>query len=143
MKIIQKALKLSFDRFKPNPYQRCYHFAVAFDGSRPIAISQNNPVKVNAKAKRMGERFNVRTYIDYPYSHAESHLICQLLDRYNKIENYWTMVVLRINRPGKILLSKPCDNCQKIIDSVGFGKVFWSIDKNTFSDSKLIFNIEE
>lgn len=143
MKIIQKALKLSFDRFKPNPYQRRYHFAVAFDGSRPIAISQNNPVKVNAKAKRMGEQFNVRTYIDYPYSHAESHLVCQLLDRYNRIENYWTMVVLRINRPGKVLLSKPCDNCQKIIDSVGFSKVFWSIDRNTFSDSKLIYNIEE
>jgi len=91
----------------------------------------------------MGELFNVRAYIDYPYSHAESHLVCQLLDRYNKIENYWTMVVLRINRPGKILLSKPCDNCQKIIDSVGFSKVFWSIDRNTFSDSKLIYNIEE
>jgi len=131
-KIIQKAIKLSYNRFRPNPYQKRYHFAIAFDVNKPIAIAKNNPIKVNAKAYRMGQKFNIKTYIDYPFSHAESHLISKLLDTYNSIRSDWSLVVLRINRQGKILLSKPCNNCQKIIDAVGFKKVYWSIDKNTF-----------
>jgi hypothetical protein len=135
MKIIKKAVKLSFDRFVPNQYQRRYHFAIAFDGNTPILLSQNNPIKVNSKAYRIGQQFNIKTYIDFPYVHAESHLVSKLLDRYNTIDPNWSMVVLRINRQGKILLSKPCDNCQKILDAVGFTKVFWSINEQNFSSN--------
>ena len=131
-KIIRKAIKISYDKFKPNPYQRRYHYAFAFDGKKIVGFAKNNPIKVNAKAYRMGQKFNIQTYLDFPFSHAESHLISQLLDTYNSIRSDWSLVVLRINRQGKILLSKPCQNCQKIIDSVGFQKVYWSIDKNTF-----------
>lgn len=132
MKIIHRAIKLSYDRFIPNPYQKRYHFAIAFDGRKVIGLSQNNPLKVNAKAYRMGQKFNIKTYIEFPFSHAESHLISKLLDTYNTIRPDWSLVVLRINRQGKILLSKPCKNCQRILDAVGLEKVYWSIDKNTF-----------
>lgn len=143
MKIIRKALKLSYDRFKPNPYQKRYHFAVAFDGKTPICIAENNPIKVNAKALYMGRKFNIRTYKDYPYNHAESHLVSKLLDKYNYIDSNWSMVVLRINRPGKIMLSKPCDNCQKILDALGFKKIYWSIDYSCFgSNENKIFQVD-
>ena len=132
MKIINKAIKLSYDRFHPNPYQRRYHFAIAFDVNKPICIAQNNPIKVDHKAYKIGQRFNISKYQEYPYSHAESHLISKLLDTYNTIRSDWSLVVLRINRQGKILLSKPCNNCQSILDSVGLHKVYWSIDKDTF-----------
>lgn len=132
MKIIKRAIKLSYDRFKPNPYQRRYHFAIAFEVNKPIAIAQNNPIKIDHKAYKIGQRFNIQQYQEYPYSHAESHLISKLLDTYNTIRSDWSLVVLRINRQGKILLSKPCNNCQSILDSVGLHKVYWSIDKDTF-----------
>lgn len=132
MKIIKKAIKLSYNIFQPNQYQRRYHFAVAFDVNKPIAIANNNPIKINHKAYKMGHRFNIPQYQEYPYSHAESHLISKLLDRYNTIRSDWSLVVLRINRQGRILLSKPCENCQTILDAVGLDKVYWSIDKNTF-----------
>jgi hypothetical protein len=141
MKIIKKAIKLSFDRFLPNQYQRRYHFAIAFDGNRPILVSQNNPIKVNSKAYRIGQQFNIKTYIDFPYVHAESHLVSKLLDRYNTIDPNWSIVVLRINRQGKILLSKPCENCQKILDVVGLTKVFWSINELNFSNNQKIINV--
>jgi hypothetical protein len=141
MKIIKKAIKLSFDRFLPNQYQRRYHFAIAFDGNRPILVSQNNPIKVNSKAYRIGQQFNIKTYIDFPYVHAESHLVSKLLDRYNTIDPNWSIVVLRINRQGKILLSKPCENCQKILDVVGLTKVFWSINELNFSSNQEIINV--
>lgn len=133
MKILKTAIKLSYERFVPNSFQRRYHFAIAFDGNKPICLSQNNPIKVNAKAFRMGQKFNIPTYKEFPYNHAESHLVSKLLDRYNTIDPNWSIVVLRINRPGRILLSKPCENCQKILDAVGLTKVFWSINEQHFS----------
>jgi len=132
VKIINRAIKLSYDRFHPNPYQRRYHFAIAFDVNKPIAIAQNNPIKIDHKAYKIGQKFNISKYQEYPYCHAESHLISKLLDTYNTVRSDWSLVVLRINRQGKILLSKPCENCQTILDSVGLSKVYWSIDKNTF-----------
>ena len=132
MKIIKRAIKLSYDRFNPNPYQRRYHFAIAFNSNKPIVIAQNNPNKINHKAYRIGKRFKLDHYQKYPYIHAESHLVSKLLDRYNTIRTDWSLVVLRINRQGRLLLSKPCENCQTILDSLGLSKVYWSIDKNTF-----------
>lgn len=141
MKIIKKAIKISYDRFVPNEYQRRYHFAIAFNVNKPIAVAQNNPIKIDHKAYKIGKQFNINHYQKYPYSHAESHLISQLLDRYNTIRTDLSLVVLRINRQGRILLSKPCDNCQKILDAVGLTKVYWSINKNTFSSQETIINV--
>ena len=140
-KLIKRAIKLSFDRFNTNPYQRRYHFAVAFDVNKPIEIAQNDPIKINHKAYRMGKRFKLDHYQKYPYIHAESHLVSKLLDRYNTIRTDWSLVVLRINRQGKILLSKPCENCQKILDAVGLSKVYWSIDKNHFANNNRIIEL--
>lgn len=132
MKILSKAIKMSYGAFTPNEYQRRYHYAIAFKGNKPIMMCENNPIKVNAKAYRMGQIFNIKTYKEFPYIHAESHLVSRLMDRYNTIDNNLSIVVLRINRQGKILLSKPCSNCQKILDAVGLNKVYWSIDKRMF-----------
>ncbi len=142
MKILKKALKLSFERFKPNSFQRRYHFTIAFDVNKPILICQNNPIKVNSKAYRIGQKFNIKTYQDFPYVHSESHLVSKLLDRYNSIDTNLSIVNVRINRQGLILLSKPCDNCQKILDAVGLKKVYWSIDENTFGSSGEIIEVE-
>jgi hypothetical protein len=142
MKILKKALKLSYDRFKPNNFQRRYHFTIAFDVNKPILICQNNPIKVNHKAYRIGQQFNIKTYQDFPYVHSESYLVSKLLDRYNSIDTNLSIVNVRINRQGLILLSKPCDNCQKILDAVGLKKVYWSIDENTFGSSGEIIEVE-
>ena len=133
MKILKKALKLSFDRFKPNSFQRRYHFTIAFDVNKPILICQNNPIKINHKAYRIGQQFNIQTYQDFPYVHSESHLVSKLLDRYNSIDTNLSIVNLRINRQGLVLFSKPCENCQKILDALGLNKIFWSIDNHRFA----------
>lgn len=143
MKIIKRAIKLSYDRFKPNPYQRRYHFAIAFEVNKPIAIAQNNPIKIDHKAYKIGQRFNIQQYQEYPYSHAESHLISKLLDTYNTIRSDWSLVILRINRQGKILLSKPCNNCQIILNSVGLRKIYWSIDSKTFASKNTTISIKQ
>jgi hypothetical protein len=134
MKILKKAIKLSYDRFNPNPFQRRYHFTIAFDGNKPLLIAQNNPLKINHKAYLIGKKFNINTYQEFPYVHSESHLISKLLDRYNSIDTDLSIVNVRINRQGIVLLSKPCKNCQKILDAVGLNKIYWTVSGNKFAD---------
>jgi hypothetical protein len=145
MKILHKALKLAYDRFEPNPYQRRYHFAIAFDGNKPVAISQNNPIKVNAKALKIGEHFNIRTYIEYPFLHAETNLVCNLWQKFGHIDSSLDIVVLRINRQGKLMGSKPCENCQQVLDKVNLTSIFWSENDKKFYHSfrpKFNFSID-
>lgn len=135
MKIIHKTIKKSFQHWKPNPLIRCYHFASAFDGQKMISFTQNNPIKTHARAYRIGEQFNLPKYKEYPFVHAESHLVSKLLDRYNTISSNWSVVVMRINRKGLILGSKPCENCSKILNAVGLSNIYYSTDEGNFVDN--------
>lgn len=101
-----------------------------------IAFAKNDPVQFNAKAFKMGKMFNINTYKKYPYTHAESHLVSKLLDRYNIIDPSWKIVVLRINREGRLLLSKPCSNCQKILDALGLNNIYYSNNNGKFVAAK-------
>jgi len=100
-----------------------------------ICFTQNNPIKTNARAYRIGEKFNLPKYKEFPFVHAESHLISKLLDRYNTIDSNWSVVVLRINRKGLLLGSKPCENCGKLLNAVGLNTIYYSNDDGSFSDS--------
>ena len=97
-----------------------------------ICFTQNNPIKTHAGAYRIGENYNLPKYKEFPYYHSESHLVSKLLDHFNTIDTNWTICVLRINRKGLILGSKPCINCFKLLNSVGLDKVYYSIDNGNF-----------
>lgn len=135
MKILRKIVKKAYANWSPNPLIRCYHYAAAFDGNKMICFTRNNPIKTNAKAHRIGEQFNIPKYIEYPYVHAESHLISKLLDNYNTIDPAWQIVVMRINRKGLMLGSKPCENCNKLLNAVGLNSIIYSTDLGDFIDS--------
>ena len=132
MKIIQKTIKKAYENWEPNSLVRCYHYCAAFDGTKMIEFAQNNPIKMSTKAFRIGKRFNIPKYLEYPYVHSESHLISKLLDRYNSIDPNWRVCVLRINRQGLILGSKPCVNCSKLLNAVGLNNVYHSDDSGNF-----------
>ena len=100
-----------------------------------ICFTQNNPIKTHAGAYRIGENFNLPKYKEHPFYHAESHLISKLLDKYNTIDANWSVVVMRINRKGLILGSKPCENCNKLLNAVGLQDIYYSTDEGNFIDS--------
>jgi deoxycytidylate deaminase len=135
MKIIEKTIRKAYANWNPTPLIRCYHYSACFDGNKMICFTQNNPIKTNARAYRIGEKFNLPKYKEFPFVHAESHLISKLLDRYNTIDSNWSVVVLRINRKGLLLGSKPCENCDKLLNAVGLNTVYYSNDDGGFSDS--------
>jgi tRNA(Arg) A34 adenosine deaminase TadA len=142
MKIINKTIRKAYSNWNPNKLIRCYHYAAAFDGNKMICFTQNNPIKTNAKAHRIGEQFNLPKYKEYPFVHAESHLISKLLDKYNTIDPNWSVCVLRINRKGLILGSKPCVNCSKLLNAVGLDEVYYSLDSGDFSNGMQNIKVE-
>jgi hypothetical protein len=135
MKIIHKTIRKAYNNWNPCREIRCYHYSAAFDGTKLLAFTQNNPVKTHAGAYRIGEDFNLPKYKEHPFYHAESHLISKLLDRYNTIDTNWSIVVMRINRRGLILGSKPCENCSKLLDAVGLNNIYYSNDAGNFCDN--------
>jgi tRNA(Arg) A34 adenosine deaminase TadA len=135
MKIIQKTIRKAYNNWNPCREIRCYHYSAAFDGTKLIGFTQNNPIKTHTGAYKIGEDFNLPKYKEHPFYHAESHLISKLLDRYNTIDTNWSVVVMRINRRGLILGSKPCENCSKLLSAVGLNTVFYSTDDGYFCDS--------
>jgi len=134
MKIIQKTIRKAYQNWSPCKEIRCWHYAGCFDGTKMICFTQNNPIKTHAGAYRIGEDFNLPKYKEHPFYHAESHLISKLLDRYNTIDPNWTVCVLRINRKGLILGSKPCENCSKLLSAVGLKDIYYSTDTGNFID---------
>lgn len=135
MKILDKTIKKAYRFWKPCKEIRTYHYATAFDGNKMICFAQNNPIKTHAGAYRIGENFNLPKYKEFPFFHSESHLISKLLDKYNTIDPSWSVVVMRINRKGLILGSKPCENCNKLLNSVGLTNIYYSTDCGNFSDT--------
>lgn len=135
MKIIQKTIRKAYNSWSPTRLIRCYHYAAAFDGTKMICFTQNNPIKTHAGAYRIGEDFNLPKYKEFPYYHSESSLISKLLDKYNTIDPNWSIVVMRINRKGLILGSKPCENCDKLLNAVGLNDIYYSTDDGNFIDS--------
>jgi tRNA(Arg) A34 adenosine deaminase TadA len=134
MKIINKTIRKAYSNWNPTRLIRCYHYAAAYDGTKLIGFTQNNPIKTHTGAYRIGEDFNLPKYKEFPFYHSESRLIDKLLNKYNTIDPAWKIVVMRINRCGKILGSKPCVNCSKLLHAVGLNQVYYSTDDGTFVD---------
>ena len=132
MKIIVKTIKKAYQHWEPNPLIRCYHYAGAFDGNKMICFAENNPIKTNNKTHRMGQKHNISKYIQYSFPHAESMIISKLLGRYDYIDPSWKFVIMRINRLGKILGSKPCESCQTILDALKIKNIYYSDDDGNF-----------
>jgi hypothetical protein len=132
VKIIHKTIRKAFQNWKPDPLIRCQHFCGVFAGSKMICFTKNNPIKTHAGAYRIGEEFNLPKYKEYPFYHAESHTISKLLSRFNYIDPNWSLCILRINRQGIVLGSKPCCNCSKLLDAVGLTDVYYSNDDGDF-----------
>lgn len=135
MKIINKTIRKAYNNWNPSPLIRCYHYCSVFDGTKMICFTKNNPVKTHTGAYRIGEDFNLPKYKEHPFYHAESRIISKLLDMYNTIDLNWSVVVMRINRKGLILGSKPCENCSKLLNAVGLSTIYYSTDDGNFCDS--------
>lgn len=132
MKILQKSLKMAREMF-PAEYQshrghRTYHFAFIFKRNKLISVGVNRPYSPDGKALRFGNQFNITKLKKHSFVHAE-------VDAFSKcwgkvyLDGSYSLVVIRLNKNGELGESKPCSNCQQIIDAIGIKKLWWSTKK--------------
>lgn len=128
-RLIKRSLGLCYDLF-PLHYktgQRPYHFAFLFKKSTFVSFGING-YKQDAKILQLGNRFNIAKYKKYKYPHAETDAISKAWGK-TYLDNRCSIVILRLNKFGKLQNSKPCQDCQVILDSLSITNVWWS-DKN-------------
>lgn len=136
MKIIEDAFCISNTLLpkviKSRERNKFFHFAFIYQNNKLISIGQNNPEKTHPKAKKISERFRVE--LEYNYLHAEMDAISKIWHRYY-IDNNMSLIVIRLNRHGKIKNSKPCRYCDKIISCLSFRDVWWSTNTHIVSEN--------
>jgi hypothetical protein len=130
MNIINESLEIALSLLPRAKQERqtknkFFHFAFGYKKNKLLAIGQNNPEKTHPQALMLAKRFN--TDLTYPYFHAETDLISRMWGKHY-IDNSLRMVIIRLNKHGKLRCSKPCARCEQIINSLGIDKIWWSID---------------
>lgn len=108
-----------------NTKNKFFHFAFGFKKNKLLAIGQNNPEKTHPQALILAKRFN--TSLEHPYLHAETDLISRLWGKHY-IDSSLKVVVVRLNKHGKLRCSKPCEKCEQILKALDITKVWWSED---------------
>jgi len=94
-----------------------YHYAEIYKGNKLLAASRN---KIGSRSRGSG-------WTSYSL-HAELAVLKQLGD-FSKLCGC-VLIVVRINKDNKLLNSKPCATCQKVLEKVmkqyGLLKVIYS-----------------
>ena len=88
--------------------------AVVFKGNRIISSGHNavRANKINPKYKVYNEAL-----------HAEQAALLNL--DWSKLRGY-SILVVRVNGSGKLIMSKPCSVCEKLLRHIGIKNVYYS-----------------
>jgi deoxycytidylate deaminase len=105
-----------------------YHFAFIYRRTKLISFGINNPCELCPKTLYFAKRFNIEKYKKFNYRHAEIDAIRKCWGKIFLDSNY-QMVVLRLNKNRELLESRPCENCQAVLDEIGIRKVWYSTKK--------------
>ena len=113
--ILKKAIQVA--KYSDHPTHRMG--AVVFNKKTIISYARNYS---NRSVKHLLPKFQKwRTSI-----HAE---IAAILKARRDIKGC-SMLVVRLNKKGKLLLAKPCEKCQDYMDFVGIKAVYYSTNDN-------------
>lgn len=105
---------------KPQGKYRYFHFCFVYDGNRLISIGQNS-AEPCAKGRKFQDRFGVYYYDSL---HAEISAISKLWGK-TYIDGRLRFVVIRLSTRG-LCNSKPCGQCQTVLDALGVSRVWYS-----------------
>jgi deoxycytidylate deaminase len=83
----------------------------------------------SARVLKFAKRFNTKP--KYLFTHAEIDAISRLWG-HTYINHRIKFVIIRLNRFLELGDSKPCDDCQQILDALGITEVYWSNSDKSF-----------
>lgn len=107
---------------------KCFHTTFAFKGNKLLAIGINNYKKLHPSHK-FGEYRSYKGSGNYTAGiHSEVSAIIKLgMESCEDI----TFVNMRIDNNNKLAKSCPCNNCQRVLEQLGF-KSIWFYDGSSF-----------
>lgn len=128
-----KIREISYALFEKNPNNiRCNHFSFAIYKNRILSIARNSwkshpENRRNPKVSDSGKRIT-----DTKMSCSEFLLLKKLKYTTNISFDKIVMVNTRINRNGKLALSKPCNSCASLIEWAEVKSVYYTDDGGEF-----------
>jgi deoxycytidylate deaminase len=99
------------------------HFSFILRKNNIISVGWNKPFKTHPQANKYGYKFNA--------IHAELAAILKFDKPVSQLR-YHTMVNVRLDKQGKIKLSRPCETCQRVLSSFVVGEVWYSTNEEIF-----------
>jgi hypothetical protein len=110
---------------------RTFHITALFERTRLICVGQNKP---QTHAKNL---WNNRRNFDLGQKNTCSELDSCLRAR-KKFSNLdWkriTMVNVRLGRNGEVLMSKPCQSCESLIEYLKPGQIYYTTNEGNFTE---------
>jgi hypothetical protein len=101
------------------------HFSFLFKRNTVESVGWNKPNKTHPRSFRFGYRFNC--------IHSELDVINKFPNPLKEIGEY-DLINIRLDRMGKVRLSKPCQICQHMLSVFSPKTITFSIDENEFGN---------
>ena len=125
-KLLEIALALMPEKRK----HEYFHVAFILNKRKIISIGWNDTKKSHTHMLRYPYRFGSMI-------HAEFSALYRIR-RHNIKWNKLTIVVMRLDRDGKLKMSKPCCGCEKMIISHGIKSICFSTDDGIFEKMEIL-----
>ena len=104
-----------------------FHCTFILEKNRIIKVGMNNYNKIHPYHK-FGHYYPTKRINSKPYQaglHSEVSAIIRLGEE--DCSNY-TFVNIRLGLKGELRMAKPCCNCQRVLDGVGFKRLYYSTE---------------
>jgi len=105
-------------------------FDTAFTEAMKSPMNFNHGAVIIYRGRIIGKGHNTyvnSSYIEKSSLHAEVSAINDALKKITKEElKKCELVIIRVNKLGECLNSKPCCNCERVINNYSIKKVFYS-----------------
>lgn len=131
-KRLEKCIEISLGLRPQKQTGKSFHTTFIFNKNRILSIGTNNYNKehpYHRMGKYHGYKKNPSQY--HPCLHSE---ISALLRLGEEDCSRYTFVNIRIDNNNKVSIAKPCPNCQRVLDQVGYKKIIYSESENTFAE---------
>ena len=102
---------------------RSFHATFIFDKSKLLSIGWNDYLKEHRRHKFGAYTSKNKTGNYISGIHSESASIIKLGEQ--DCSNY-TFLNIRIDNNGEVNIAKPCHNCMRLLEQVGFKRLIWT-----------------
>lgn len=105
-----------------------FHCSIAYSKNKIVSIGYNSYTHENLD-HRFGKYKPTRAGSNYKACrHSETEMLRKL-----KIPTKNLIICnVRIDNNGEVAMAKCCPNCQKVLDSLGYRRIFYSISETEF-----------